>query len=141
APALSLFPPAPPVINVAPPTPARPRLVAKKAAVQCSGSENDQASSQGVDLADKPPSADGTASATRLDPNAYVRADHTPPAQSFTPLSRHAQPSAWARDLQWGGGLTLMALVLAFGWITVRPTPRRREPELPAPAFARHRRR
>jgi hypothetical protein len=140
APSLSLFPPAPPVINVAPPTPARPRQEAKKAAVQSSGSENDQASSQGVDLADKPPSADGTASATRLDPNAYVRADRTPPTQSFTPLSHHAQPSAWARDLQWGGGLTLMALVLAFGWITVRPTPRRREPELPAPAFARRRR-
>jgi hypothetical protein len=41
--------------------------------------------------------------------------------------------------LQWGGGLTLMALTLAFGFITVRPTPRRRTPELPAPAWSRTR--
>jgi hypothetical protein len=76
---------------------------------------------------------------TRHDPNAFSRRDGAAPASSFTPLAHHNQPSAWARDLQWGGGLTLMALVLAFGWITVRPTPRRREPELPAPAWVRSR--
>jgi hypothetical protein len=146
APSLSLFPPAPPVINVAPPTPARPRQEAKKAAVQSSGSEGDGASSQAQDatgdLATGRDAAPGASDMTRHDPNAFRRHAATPPASSFTPLAHHSQPSAWARDLQWGGGLTLMALVLAFGWITVRPTPKRREPELPAPAYARfHRRR
>ena len=50
------------------------------------------------------------------------------------------RPSAWARDLQWGGGLTLMSLVLFFGWITVRPTPGVGQPEVPAPSWARNRR-
>jgi hypothetical protein len=128
APSLSLFPPAPPVINVAPPTPARPRQEAKKAAVQSSGSENDSPSDAGLggDQANAPPTQ----------ANAATRRDRIAPGQSFTPLA-HDQPSAWARDLQWGGGLTLMALVLAFGWSTVRPTPRRRQPELPAPAWVR----
>jgi hypothetical protein len=141
APSLSLFPPAPPVINVAPPTPARPRQEAKKAAVQSSGSENDSPSSEtqqlGGDLAQGPASPDQ--SMTRHDPNSATRRDRIKPGGSFTPMLHHSQPSAWARDLQWGGGLTLMALVLAFGWITVRPTPRRRQPELPAPAYARNR--
>jgi hypothetical protein len=137
APSLSLFPPAPPVINVAPPTPARPRQEAKKAAVQSSGSENDKAGADSrTDATDA-----RTEPMTRLEskpPNqSYRRRDRISPGQSFTPLAGHHQPSAWARDLQWGGGLTLMALVLTFGWITVRPTPKRRQPELPAPAYSR----
>jgi hypothetical protein len=73
--------------------------------------------------------------------NASTRRDRVAPAQSFTPLAHHDQASAWVRDLEWGGGIALMALTLAFGWITVRPTPKRREPELPAPAFNEVRRR
>ncbi|MDX6652796.1 MAG: hypothetical protein QOJ38_1577 [Solirubrobacterales bacterium] len=136
APSLSLFPPAPPVINVAPPTPARPRQEAKKAAVQSSGSEADKGSHEtGVDTAEAPPSATGSAM-TRKSDNAFSRHEPTAGGTSFTALGHRSQPSAWARDLQWGGGIALMALVLAFGWITVRPTPRRRQPELPAPAWA-----
>jgi hypothetical protein len=133
SPTVSLFPPSAPVINVAPPTPARPVEKAKKVAVQSSGSDSDakQGGSaiqeMGGDLADKPSSTQGAAM-TRHDPNA------------FTAIAHRDQASAWARDLQWGGGLTLMALVAAFGWITVRPTPKRREPEVPSPAFARNRR-
>jgi hypothetical protein len=130
APPVSLFPPSAPVINVAPPTPARPVERAKKVAVQKSGSgigddNKSEIQESGGDLAvgrDSP-------AFTRHDPNA------------FTAVAHHEQASAWARDLQWGGGLTLMALVAAFGWITVRPTPRRRQPEVPAPAFSRQRRR
>jgi hypothetical protein len=132
APAVSLFPPSAPVINVAPPTPARPVEKAKKVAVQSSGSDSDAKekgpSGQVADLADAPPSAHGSSSATRYENN-------------FTAITHRDQASAWARDLQWGGGLTLMALVLAFGWITVRPKPRRRLPEVPAPAYSRQRRR
>jgi hypothetical protein len=126
APSISLFPPSPPVINVAPPTPARPVEKAKKVAVQSSGSDSDaksEANKAGVDLAQDAPGATGSAY-TRNDP------------QAFTAITHRDQASAWARDLQWGGGLTLMALVAAFGWITVRPTPRRKTPEVPAPAQA-----
>jgi hypothetical protein len=67
-----------------------------------------------------------------------TRIDRIKPGQSFTPLARASnQPSAWTTGLEYGGGLTLMALVLAFGFQTLRPTPKRREPELPAPAWAR----
>jgi hypothetical protein len=132
APSISLFPPAPPVINVAPPTPARPVEKAKKVAVQSSGSDSDaksgDAAELGGDLANSPESAHGQ-SMTRHNPNA------------FTAIAHKDQASAWARDLQWGGGLTLMALVAAFGWITVRPTPRRQRPEIPAAAYSRIRRR
>jgi hypothetical protein len=132
APTISLFPPSPPVINVAPPTPARPVEKAKKVAVQSSGSDSDatqksEIQQAGGDLANGPLGGDGTSGMTRHDPNA------------FTAVAHRDQASAWARDLQWGGGLTLMALVAAFGWITVRPTPRRRTPEVPAPAWLRRR--
>jgi hypothetical protein len=134
APTIGIFPPSAPVINVAPPTAARPVEKARKFAVQSSGSDSDaksgasQAGEMGGDGANAPPTARG-AEMTRHDPNA------------FTALAHRDQASAWARDLQWGGGLTLMALVAAFGWITVRPTPRRRVPEVPAPAWAKNRRR
>jgi hypothetical protein len=131
APTVSLFPPSAPVINVAPPTPARPVEKAKKVAVQSSGSDSGQDAKPEImenrgDQAPGPPGT-GNAAMTRHENN-------------FTALSHRDQPSAWARDLQWGGGLTLMALVMAFGWITVRPTPRRRQPEVPAPARSWNRR-
>jgi hypothetical protein len=64
-----------------------------------------------------------------------------PAADGFTPLNRaHAQPSAWTTGLEWGGGVGLMALALALGFTTLRPTPRGRPPVLPAPAWVRRRR-
>jgi hypothetical protein len=61
---------------------------------------------------------------------------------SFTAVRHAEQASAWTTGLQWGGGTILMALVLAFGWTTVWPTPRRCPgPDVtPAPAWARRRR-
>ncbi|MDX6663756.1 MAG: hypothetical protein QOG09_1858, partial [Solirubrobacterales bacterium] len=111
---------------------------------QSSGADNDgvsEAGENGGDLATGGDTVGGTSAAATRHESSYQRRDRVAPGQSFTPLTHHGQPSAWARDLQWGGGLTLMALVLAFGWITVRPTPRRRMPEVPAPAEARARRR
>jgi hypothetical protein len=55
----------------------------------------------------------------------------------FTRLSSRDQPSAWSRDLYYGGGLVLMAAVLALGLSVVRPTPRRRRLVVPAPVWAR----
>ena len=67
----------------------------------------------------------------------YARADVKPAADGFTPLHPRTQPSAWVTGLEWGGGIGLMALALALGFVTVRPTPRRRPPDLPAPAWNR----
>ncbi|MDX6651306.1 MAG: hypothetical protein QOJ38_87, partial [Solirubrobacterales bacterium] len=149
APQSTVVPPPAPPIQPAPPGGARKEARQKQAATQDSGAdssadEGSEVQSLGGDQAAGLPGAPGSAM-TRHDPgpnsNASTRRDRVAPVQSFTPLASHHQPSAWARDLQWGGGLILMALVLAFGWITVRPTPRRREPELPAPAWIQNRRR
>jgi hypothetical protein len=68
---------------------------------------------------------------TRFDPNRHP----------FTALANHHQPSAWPRDLLYGGGITLAAAILALGFAILRPTPRhrRREPPQPAPVFNRTR--
>ena len=126
APQSSVVPPPAPPIQPAPPGGARKEARQRQAAAQKSGSESgDESASQaqefGGDMADAPPTARG-AEMTRRD-------------NAFTARASSPQQSAWARNLQWGGGMTLMALVLALGWATVRPTPRRREPELPAPAW------
>jgi len=69
-----------------------------------------------------------------------TRRDRTKLAPSFTLLVRDTQPSAWSRDVLYGGGLLVMAAILALGYTTVRPTPRRRSPTIPAPSYARYRR-
>jgi hypothetical protein len=63
-----------------------------------------------------------------------------PTPYEFRALPSRAQPSAWARDALYGGGITLAALLLASTWLIARPRPRRREPRLPAPAWERTRR-
>jgi hypothetical protein len=68
---------------------------------------------------------------TRLDAS---RHDRIRPSPSFTALAQSEQASAWSRGALYGGGLAFAALVLAFSWATLRPTPRRRGPEVPAPA-------
>jgi len=61
---------------------------------------------------------------------------------SFTFLTAaHSQPSAWSRDALYGGGLLLAAAILALGYTTVRPTPRRQTPTIPAPSYVRRWRR
>jgi hypothetical protein len=57
----------------------------------------------------------------------------------FTALRRATQPSAWPRDLLYGGGIGLAALVAALGFATLRPRSRRRPPVAPVPAWLRDR--
>ena len=136
APQSTVIPPPAPPIQPAPPGGARKEARQRQAAAQKSGSEvaRDESADGAGDLA-QTPNETGTAM-TRHESN-MRRAERVAPGQSFTPLTHRSQPSAWATGLQWGGGMTLMALVLAFGWTTLRPGPRRRLPEVPAPAEAR----
>ena len=138
APQSTVIPPPAPPIQPAPPGGARKEARQRQAAAQKSGSEVSEGAEQtqglGGDLANAPESSDQAMTRRQ---EAATRRDRVAPGQSFTPLTHRSQPSAWATGLQWGGGMTLMAMVMWFGWMTVRPTPRRREPELPAPAFSR----
>jgi hypothetical protein len=120
--------PTPPV-NPAPPGGARKEARQKQAATAKSEEGASDAQQSAGDLAQGPPSPDLSA---------MTRRDRVKPApDGFTPRPRaHAQPSAWTTSLEWGGGITLMALALALGFTGVRPTPRRRPPEVPAPARA-----
>jgi hypothetical protein len=129
--------PTPPV-NPSPPSGARREAKQRQAATAKSEEGSSQAAeTQGLggDPANGRLGPEGAAM-TRRD---RVRAE----AGSLTPLPRRPQASAWVTGLEWTGGTLLMALVLAFGWITARPTPRRRPgPDIrAAPAWApsRHR--
>jgi hypothetical protein len=90
--------------------------------------------------------AEGDLAQSREDPtgSAFTRRRPDPQVSAWAPmLKQRPQASAWTTGLQWGGSIGLMALVLALGFTTVRPTPRgrRRLPVVPAPAYVRQRRR
>ena len=68
---------------------------------------------------------------------AITRREPERPDMQMTGLEHDHQPSAWLRNAGYGGGLTIAALVLAGGWLTVRP---RRRPA-PATATTWHKRR
>jgi hypothetical protein len=140
----TVVPPSPPPVNPAPPSGSAARKEAKQRQAATAKSEeggaSDQAADAAGDLTNTPPGAHGEKHMTRL---AQVRpgVSITVPAErpqpsAWVPTTR-PQPSAWVRDLAYGGGLGIAALVLALGFTAVRPTPRRREPPVPAPARAR----
>jgi hypothetical protein len=120
----TVVPPSPPPVNPAPPSGSAARKEAKqKQAATAKSEEGGEARAQDAagDLADSPPGGTGT-------------------VHPATRISGGGQPSAWTRDLLYGGSLSLAALILALGFTVVRPGPRRREPRLPAPAWNRFRR-
>jgi hypothetical protein len=144
----TVIPPTPPPINPAPPSGGAARKEAKQRQAAAAKSEeqgseggaHDPARAQGrIDAVDGDLGPPGSAM-TRVDPQAppgsvMTRAHHDRPSNPFSGPAPHAQPSAWVRDLELGGGLIVSALVLALGWTILRPTPRgRRSPPLPAPA-------
>jgi hypothetical protein len=121
-------PPAPPV-NPAPPGGAKREAKAKQPAA--AKSEESGAAEEGKaeagDLAQGPMGPQGSP---------MTRHSSQKPGLAFTAISSRGQPSAWARGLQYGGGLALMALIVALGFATVGPTPRRRRQAVAAPAQA-----
>jgi hypothetical protein len=153
----SVVPPSPPPVNPAPPGGSAARKEAKQRQAAAAKSEEggDEASSEaqnlGGDKADAP-SGPGHAM-TRLDgarqngngrarqpvPAVQPRNPRGDPRNAFTRVVDDQQPSAWVRGAVYGGGMIMMALLLALGWTAMRPRSRRREPDLPAPAYVRQR--
>jgi hypothetical protein len=138
----SPIPPSAPVVNPAPPSGSAARKEAKQRQAATAKSEEgvSEAQEQGGDIImgrDSPPGA----AMTRHDHPSVRRSGGARPAPSITPLRAAAQPSAWPRDLLYGGGIGLAAAVLALGFTILRPRPRRRPPPAPAPVWARARQR
>jgi hypothetical protein len=127
APPASVIPPPAPPIQPAPPGGARREARQRQAAVAKS---EEGAGQEGAQEAESNGGNGGgsQSASTRL---SQRRDDY-----AFTALEHRSQPSAWPRDLLYGGGLGLAALTLALGWGLARPRSRRREPDLPAPAWA-----
>jgi hypothetical protein len=151
-------PPTPPV-NPAPPGGARREARQRQAAAQKSGADNEESSEAqhlGGDMADGRPESDAAftrhdhaftgraAAQTRSGSNYASYSSGNRPTRarepSFTPLNRES-PSAGAQGVLYAGGVTLLAAVLAAGFTTLRPGPRRQSPNLPAPAWSQARRR
>jgi hypothetical protein len=141
----TVVPPTPPPVNPAPPSGSAARKEAKQrqaaTAKSEEGSAGEQTQAAGGDLAEGPLGPTGSAM-TRRDPSslAMVRRDRGRPFGSITGLARHHQRSAWVQDLVYGGCIGITALVLMLAFVTVRAGPRRREPRLAVPAWARERR-
>jgi hypothetical protein len=129
----SVNPPAPPPVNPAPPGGAAARKEAKQRQAATAKSEegastgHSEAGEQTGDLAQEPPASKGAMTRRKVDR----------PEPSFSTLARPGQPSAWARGALYAGGLSLAALAFCAAWLIGRPTPRRRTPDLPAPAWSR----
>jgi hypothetical protein len=140
----SVIPPTPPPIQPAPPSGGAARKEAKQR--QAAAAKSEEGSDEGagqdaqsgsgvgrVDTASSPESLPGAAMTRRTPPDAAMtRRDRSRPAASITPIRRGGQPSEWSRDLLYGGGLSLTALVLALGFSGLRPMRRRRLPPAPA---------
>jgi hypothetical protein len=149
APQSTVVPPPAPPIQPAPPGGARKEARQKQAATQDSGADSsgDEKSSDAAgDLAQDGLDRSMTRRAmpeSGRESMGFSRADRTRPGQSFMTLSARAHRGDSTPAALYIGGITLLALTLALGYTHARPTPRRRTPELPAPAYARsrHRRR
>jgi hypothetical protein len=135
----TVVPPSPPPVNPAPPSGSAARKEAKQRQAATAKSEEGSAAEQtqqsGGDLADSRPSE-----MTRHQ-SAMTRRVPGRLAPSITAVAHREQPSAWSRDVLYASGLGLAALVLALGFTIVGPTPRRRSPVAPAPAWSRTHRR
>ena len=138
----SVNPPAPPPVNPAPPGGAAARKEAKQRQAATAKSEEgagEKAEQATGDLANAPEQANGAQMSRRGTdrPAPATRRAQDRPAPSFDLIMAREQPSAWARGALYGGGLGLAALAFTAAWLIARPRPRRRTPDLPAPAWSR----
>jgi hypothetical protein len=117
-------PPTPPV-NPAPPGGARKEARQRQAAAQKGGADSEDAS-QGSETQES---------------GGDLAIGRDQPMRRLEILPARQRASAWSNGALYGGGITLTALVLALGYTTLRPTPRRSAPPMPAPGWASYRRR
>ncbi|TMK38770.1 MAG: hypothetical protein E6G56_13320 [Actinobacteria bacterium] len=137
APPSSVIPPPAPPIQPAPPGGARREARQRQAAA--AKSEEGSPEAQDAEASAGDGSSGTQSSSTRRRPERYgERPDSQPLA--FTARDR-ASPSPWSNGAVDVGGLVLAAIVFALGWSVIKPRARRREPPIPAPAWARHTRR
>jgi hypothetical protein len=140
----SVNPPAPPPVNPAPPAGGAARKEAKQKQAAVAKSEEGDAQSQasensGDSFQQQGSTPDGLQMTRRDTPHPYTAHQQSArPVPSITPLHAQPQQSAWTRTALYTGGLGLVALTFALAYLTARPTPRRRPPEVPAPAWARN---
>ena len=142
----SVNPPAPPPVNPAPPGGAAARKEAKQrqaAVAKSEEGEGGEARESIGDLGEGASTPTGVEATRRAPdrPMPATRRSPDRPTASFSPLAAHDQPSAWSRGALYGGGLGLAALAFTAAWLIARPRPRRRSPDLPAPAWVRSTRR
>ena len=125
----SPVPPSAPVVNPAPPSGSAAKKEARQRQAATAKSEegavNPEDAQGRADPVDSPVGPPGSG---------MTRRDTGGSRYQMTAIRGGQQASAWTRDLLYGGGLAIAALVLSTGWGRMRPRPRRREPELPAPA-------
>jgi hypothetical protein len=128
----TVIPPTPPPINPAPPSGGAARKEAKQR--QAATAKSEEGSQEGGVGAESQqlggdPANDRMAPMTRHDPSDAS-------SHPFTRVTHADQPSAWTRGALYGGSISLLALLLAVGWVGARPTPRsRRKTPRPAPAW------
>jgi hypothetical protein len=124
-------PPAPPPVNPAPPGGSAARKEAKQRQAAVAKSE------EGEGGAVNPEDAQARTNAADS-PNAATRHEgSSPQPYAFTRRVESDRVSAWETGSLYGGITVMMAMMMAFGWRVGRPTPRRREPAAPAPAWNR----
>jgi hypothetical protein len=148
----SPIPPSAPVVNPAPPSGSAARKEAKQrqaatAKSEEGGGQGSAAQEGGGDRADRPLAPDGAQMTRRDEPHPFTALRGAGQPSGLRP-ARHpaslgwAAPessSSWPRDLLYGGSIGLAGLVLALGFAVLRAGPRRRPPEVPAPAWVRDR--
>ena len=128
-PQTSPIPPPSPPIQPAPPGGARKEARQRQAAV----AKSEEGSGEGA--------GEGESAGENGSSQSYSRHDIRREPLAFTAVARREQPSAWARGLAYGGGITVMAFLLSTTWLVARPRHRRREPIVPAQAWVRDTRR
>jgi hypothetical protein len=132
----TVIPPTPPPINPAPPSGGAARKEAKQRQAATAKSEEGGAD-EGV--SESPESLGGDQATSPQSPGHAMSRHAAAERHPFTRLVNAEQPSAWARGALYGGAMTLAALLLAFGFIAIRPRSRRRLPVIPAPQWNRRR--
>jgi hypothetical protein len=126
----TVVPPSPPPVNPAPPSGSAARKEAKQRQAATAKSEEG-----GGEQAD----AQARLDSANVPNQSFSRQTPGDGRHPFTAVRVEGQPSAWVLGLEYGGGIALLALLLAGGLSVAGPRSRRRTPIVAAPAWAPNR--